>query len=80
MINNLSTYWQEKEREWGRKITVNEVAKGARLDWETVNNLKKGATTRYDAHVIGQVCEFFGVAEGSLIPFFTFHDVKKGQK
>lgn len=73
MINNLSTYWQEKEREWGRKITVNEVAKETKLDWETVNNLKKGVTTRYDAHVIGRVCKFFEIPEGSFIPFFTLN-------
>lgn len=69
IISELSKFWSNKEAEWGREITVNEVAKETKLDWETVNNLKKGVTNRYDGHVIGRICDFFKVPEGNPAPF-----------
>lgn len=71
VISELSKYWKDKELEWGRKIGVNEVAKHARLDWSTVNALKEGSTKRYDSHVVGGVCEFFGIADGDPVPFLV---------
>lgn len=79
IISELSDYWRRKELEWGRIITINEVAKETKLDWETVNNLKAGTTKRFDSHVIGKICDFFGIKEGETVPFLVlrYREVQK---
>ena len=80
IVSELSEFWKAKENEWGRKIGVNEVAKKTMLDWETVNALKKGSTKRYDAHVVGKICDFFEVPEGSSVPFLVLRYERESAK
>lgn len=70
--NELGTLWRKKELEWGRIVTVQEVAKATGLNWETVDNLKVGRTTRFDAAVVAKICQFFGVNEGEPVPFLVY--------
>lgn len=70
--NELGSLWRKKELEWGRIVTVQEVAKATGLNWETVDNLKAGRTDRYDARVVALICKFFGVAEGEPVPFLIY--------
>lgn len=70
--NELESLWRKKELEWGRIVTVQEVAKATGLNWETVDNLKSGRTARYDATVVARICQFFDVPEGEPIPFLIY--------
>ena len=70
--NELGALWRKKELEWGRIVTVQEVAKATGLNWETVDNLKAGRTARFDAKVVAQLCKFFDVREGEPVPFLVY--------
>lgn len=70
--NELAALWRKKELEWGRIVTVQEVAKATGLNWETVDNFKAGRTARYDAVVVAKICQFFGVREGDPVPFLVY--------
>ena len=70
--NELGALWRKKELEWGRIVTVQEVAKATGLNWETVDNLKAGRTTRFDAKVVAEICKFFGIPEGEPVPFLVY--------
>ena len=71
MKNILFEFWKEKEIEWGRTITVSEVAKAIAVSRDTVTRLRDGDTTRYDAPIISKVCQFFKVTAGP-IPFLVY--------
>lgn len=70
--NELADLWRRTELERGRIITVQEVAKATGLNWETVDNLKRGNTSRFDANVLAQVCKFLGVEDGQPVPFLVY--------
>lgn len=67
--NELSAFWRKRELEIGRIITIQEVAKATKLNWETVEKLKEGKTQRYDAHVLARICHYLGVPAGQPVPF-----------
>ena len=70
--NELQQLWRRKELERGHIITVQDVARATGLNWETVDNLKRGETKRYDANVVAQVCKFFDVENGQPVPFLVY--------
>lgn len=70
--NELAALWRKKELERGEIITIQEVAKTTGLNWETVDNLKAGRTTRYDTEVLDKICQFFDVPEGQPVPFLVY--------
>lgn len=71
MKNILFEYWKEKEIEWGRSVSVAEVAKAVGVSRDTISRLRSGETTRYDAPIISKVCGFFGAPAGP-IPFLVY--------
>ncbi|MCL4296416.1 MAG: helix-turn-helix domain-containing protein [Anaerolineae bacterium] len=71
--SELLEVWQQRERELGRDISVKEVADATNLDWDAINNLKYGKTGRFDSHVIGKICQFFGIPEGQPVPFLKVY-------
>jgi len=75
--SELADLWRKKELERGKIITIQEVAKATGLNWETVDNLKAGRTTRFDADVIQKIGDYFGVIEeGKPAPFLVFRLVE----
>ena len=73
--NELQALWRRKELERGHIITVQSVAQATGLNWETVDKLKRGETTRFDAKVMAQVCKFFDVEDGQPVPFLVYAEV-----
>lgn len=69
--SNLSEFWIAKEKEWGRSISVYEVSKATGIPWDTIDNLRRDKTSRFDSHVLARICKFFNVSEGALVPFLT---------
>lgn len=69
--SSLSEFWANKEKEWGRNISIYEVSKATGIPWDTIDNLKGGRTGRFDSHVLARICKFFDVPEGDLVPFLT---------
>jgi len=69
---DLMPLWHNKEREIGRDLSIRDVAEATGLDWKTVDNLKKGRTTRIDLPKIALVCKYLGVPDGVPVPFLIF--------
>lgn len=69
--STLFKFWQQKEIEFGRNLTVAEVSKSTGLHRDTIKRLLDDETTRFDEPVIDKLCEFFGVPEGP-IPFLYY--------
>lgn len=68
-VSNLDEFWKKKELEKGEIISVHEVARATGLNWETIKKLRDNKTRRFDSHVIGRLCKYFGVPNGAAIPF-----------
>lgn len=71
--SELFEVWTEQERKTGRRITIDEVAKATGLDPKTVGALRRGETTRFDAHVLARLCEYFGIGDGEPVPFLKVY-------
>ncbi len=71
ITSTLAEFWQKKELEAGRIITVQEVSRKTNLNWETIRRLKENKTRRFDSHVIAELCQFFDVPDGEQIPFLS---------
>ena len=64
--NTLFELWKEKEVEWGRIITVAEVAKELKVSRDTVTRFRDGKTSRFDAPIVGKLCRFFLLPPGPV--------------
>ena len=69
--STLFEYWQQKEIELGKKITVAEVSRATGLQRNTIDSWLNNKTTRYDQPVINALCKYFNVPAGS-IPFLKY--------
>ena len=69
--STLFVFWQKKEIEFGRSITIAEVAKATGLHRDTIKRLMDDNTSRFDEPVIDRLCDFFGVSPGP-IPFLVY--------
>jgi transcriptional regulator with XRE-family HTH domain len=67
--SELFGLWADKEKQEGRRITIEEVATATGLDRKTVAGLLRGETSRFDADVLARICQYFGVSEGEPVPF-----------
>lgn len=68
---NLFPFWQDKEKELGRKLTALEVSAATGIHRNTISTYLKGEVDNPDTTVIDRFCKFFDIAEGS-IPFLTY--------
>lgn len=73
--STLFKFWQQKEIELGRNVTVAEVSRATGLHRDTIKRLLDDETTRFDKPVIEKLCDFFGVPEGP-IPFLYYEREK----
>lgn len=77
MSNNLTakvdlfSFWQDKEKELGRKITVIEVAKAIGVSRNTLKSYLQNEVERPDMRVVTKICEHFKVPPGP-IPFLIY--------
>ena len=72
--SKLFQFWQQKEMEFGRRITVIEVSRATKISRETIQRLLDNDSTRFDGATMAGLCEFFSVPAGP-IPFLVFeHD------
>ena len=69
--STLFQFWQQKELEFGRIISIAEVSRATGLHRDTIKRLMDGETSRFDEPVIDRLCEFFGVPDGP-IPFLLY--------
>jgi hypothetical protein len=69
--STLFQFWQQKELELGRTISISEAAKATGLHRDTIKRLMDGSTSRFDEPVISGLCAFFAVPPGP-IPFLIY--------
>jgi transcriptional regulator with XRE-family HTH domain len=67
--SRLLELWTAKERRENRRITIAEICKATNLSRNTISDLLRGRTTRFDASVLAKLCEYFGVGDGEPVPF-----------
>jgi DNA-binding Xre family transcriptional regulator len=67
----LFAFWQQKEIELGRRVTVSEVARAANIHRDAIQRLLDNESTRFDGPTLAAICRFFGVPPGP-IPFLEF--------
>jgi len=67
--SELLELWTEKERQVGRRLTIEEVSLATGLDRKTISGLLKGETSQFNGLVLAKVCEYFGVKDGQPVPF-----------
>lgn len=68
---NLAQFKLEKEAEWGRRITWDEIIDGANISRATLARLLSNTSQRPDVKTIDKLCKFFNVPSGT-IPFITY--------
>lgn len=69
---HFQEYLLNKQAEWGRPITVKEIAGTTGLSRDTITRLVKQRTTRVDEGTVNALCKFFGVERGEPIPFLIY--------
>lgn len=62
----LFSFWQDKQKEWGRRITVVEVSKATGINRATLAAYLDDKVKRPDLEVISKLCTFFGAAPGPV--------------
>lgn len=78
MRSELFRFWQEKQLELGRRVTVSEVARQTGVSRNAIQRLLDGDSSRFDGPTISAICAFFEVPAGR-IPFLVYEpdeDVK----
>jgi hypothetical protein len=69
--STLFQFWQQKELEFGRTISIAEVSRATGLHRDTTKRLMDGETSRFGEPVIDKLCDLFGVPDGP-IPFLVY--------
>jgi transcriptional regulator with XRE-family HTH domain len=67
----LAQYKLQKQAEWGREITIKEMAEATGVSRDTISRLLKGTPTRIDKNTIYALCKFFDVPSGP-VPFIVY--------
>jgi DNA-binding Xre family transcriptional regulator len=68
---NLAQFKREKEAEWGRDISWQEIMDGAGISRNTLARLLRDDTSRIDKKTIDGLCKFFKVPSGP-VPFIVY--------
>ena len=61
--------WKRQELILGHRLTYAELADATGLSTTTLLGLDKERTTRFDAHVLDALCEFFHCQVGDLLRY-----------
>ena len=69
--STLFEYWKDKEKEWGRVISVAEVARQTKSSRDTITRLRGGDTNRFDGEILDRLCKFFKLPAGP-VPFIVY--------
>lgn len=69
--SELFRFWQEKELELGRRVTVSEVARQTGVSRNTIQRLLDGDSSRFDGQTLSAICTYFHVPAGR-IPFLVY--------
>jgi len=69
--STLFQYWQTKELEAGRRISVSEVARQTGVSRNAVQRLLDNDAARFDGATIAALCQFFDVPPGP-VPFLVY--------
>jgi DNA-binding Xre family transcriptional regulator len=77
----LLDLWTDKEKREGRRLTLREVSRATQVTPEAISRLLKGESTRFDAHILVALCKYFGVPDGSPVPFLRvdYRDTEEQQ-
>lgn len=67
----LAQYRLQKQAEWGREISIKEMAEATGVSRDTISRLLKGTPTRIDKNTIYALCKFFDVPPGP-VPFIVY--------
>lgn len=67
----LFSFWKDREKELGRKLTTGEVAAATGLSRNTIAAYLDGKVIRPDIAVLDKLCEYFNVPTGT-IPFLIY--------
>jgi DNA-binding Xre family transcriptional regulator len=68
---NLAQFKREKEAEWGRDITWQEMMDGAGISRNTLARLLSGKAQRVDNDTANGLCKFFDIPPGP-VPFIVY--------
>ena len=69
---NLKQFVREKEAEWRRDISWGEISQATGIHINTLTRISSSRSQRIDLGILYKLCEFFGVPDGSPIPFLIF--------
>jgi DNA-binding Xre family transcriptional regulator len=68
---NLAQLKREKEAEWGRDISWQEIIDGAGISRNTLARLLNGKAQRVDNDTTNGLCKFFNIPPGP-VPFIVY--------
>ena len=77
---NLLPAIHKREQELGEKLSITDIAEGAKVSWKTVYNLLNKQQGRFDGEPIARICRFLGVPEGEPVPFMTVEYYNNGNE
>ncbi len=68
---NLAQFRREKEAQWGRDVSWQEIIEGAGISRNTLARLLSGKAQRVDKVTMDGLCRFFEVPPGP-VPFVVY--------
>lgn len=73
---HLNEFVLNKQAEWGKRLTITEIATGAGISRDTVTRMmdKKSPPVRIDEKTVFALCRFFGVTKGDPVPFLIYDE------
>lgn len=69
--SKLFQFWQQKELEFERRITVSEVTRSTGVSRDAIQRLLDNESTRFDGPTMTAICRFFDVPAGP-VPFLVY--------
>jgi DNA-binding Xre family transcriptional regulator len=67
----LAQLKREREAQWGRDISWNEIMEGASISRNTLAKLLRDDTSRIDKETLDGICRFFQFGRGP-VPFIVY--------
>lgn len=80
ITNRFRILLAEKATREHHSIAINDVQRETGLAWSTLNSWANNTVTRYDAPVIGALCEYFDCQVGDLLIYEKDHTVSTATK
>ena len=80
VANRFRMLLAEKATREQHGIAINDVQRETGIAWSTLNSWANNHVTRYDAPVIGALCEYFDCQVGDLLVFEKENSLHTAEK